>query len=144
MSVGVDQTLGGLNFVTVRDRVEIYRELKRVIAEIYSPTAFMNRVRDTTQRMNISTKHLPNLWESRRIVRGFFSVSFFRAVTTPRYAVALPEKCLAVVMDGICKIRICPYYDGFLLALSQNGLANAAELDRSIDYAIHHASYPRR
>ncbi|MCA9183455.1 MAG: hypothetical protein KDA51_18470 [Planctomycetales bacterium] len=37
ISVGVDQTIRGLNFVTVRDRVEIYRELSRVIADIYSP-----------------------------------------------------------------------------------------------------------
>ena len=31
----LDQTMGGLNFVTVRDRVDVYRQLKNIIQEVY-------------------------------------------------------------------------------------------------------------
>ncbi len=142
MSVGVDQTLGGLNFVTARDRVEIYRELKRVIAEIYSPTAFMNRVRDTTQRMNISTKHLPNLWESRRIVRGFFSVSSGLLRHRDTRWLYLRNAWQSLWM-GFAKFEFAHTTMGSYLHFRKTALLMQQELDRSIDYAIHHASYPR-
>ncbi|MEZ6077579.1 MAG: DUF4070 domain-containing protein [Pirellulaceae bacterium] len=70
ISVGVDQTIGGLNFVTVRDRVEIYQELSRVITDIYSPSAFMSRVLDTARRLDLNSRHQPNAWEWRRMPRA--------------------------------------------------------------------------
>ncbi len=48
-----DQTVGGLNFVTIRDRAVVYRQLRNVIDAIYSPRAFMDRVLDTTRRLKI-------------------------------------------------------------------------------------------
>jgi len=33
-----DQTLSGLNFVTTRDRVEIYKELRNIIGAVYTPS----------------------------------------------------------------------------------------------------------
>ncbi len=71
---GVDQTIGGLNFVTQRDRVEIYRELRSIITQIYSPKAFLDRVMDTTSRIQIRNKHTPNWWEFKRMLRGFFVI----------------------------------------------------------------------
>ncbi len=70
----LDQTIGGLNFVTQRDRVEIYRELRSIITQIYSPQAFLDRVMDTTSRIQIHNKHVPNWWEFKRMLRGFFVV----------------------------------------------------------------------
>lgn len=73
---GVDHTGTGLNFVTMRDRVNIYRELQKIVFAIYQPQAFMDRVLDTTGRLKFRTRHRPGLWESRRMLRGFFSVAY--------------------------------------------------------------------
>lgn len=75
VTTGVDHLGTGLNFITMRDRVSIYRELHTIIGHIYSPQAFMDRVLDTTRRLNFATKHKPGSWEFKRMVRGFFSVS---------------------------------------------------------------------
>ncbi len=70
-SSSFDQTIGGLNFVTVRDRREVYRQLLHVVETIYSPKAFMERVLDTTKRLNLQSKHRLSLWELKRLARGF-------------------------------------------------------------------------
>ncbi|MEL7336128.1 MAG: radical SAM protein [Planctomycetota bacterium] len=58
-----DQTASGLNFVTMRDRLEIYQELRNIVKNVYSPRAFMDRVLDTTRRIKIKNRHLPSHWE---------------------------------------------------------------------------------
>ncbi|MCB4768117.1 B12-binding domain-containing radical SAM protein [Ancylobacter sp. Lp-2] len=46
-----DQCTGGLNFTTLRPRVEILKDYRRVIEEIYAPQAFFERVREMTHKL---------------------------------------------------------------------------------------------
>jgi radical SAM superfamily enzyme YgiQ (UPF0313 family) len=73
-----DQTSGGLNFVTTRDRVEVYDEYLNVIQSVYSPKAFMNRILKTTMALKPRRKHWAKGWELKRNLKGMWrSIKFF-------------------------------------------------------------------
>lgn len=72
---GADQTAAGLNFITTRDRVQIFDEYAHVISEIYNPRAFLNRILRTTRMLKLRRRHIPSLWELRRNLRGLWNVT---------------------------------------------------------------------
>ena len=74
---GEDKDAAELNFVTSRDRVEIYREYKHVIQTIYSPQVFMDRILSTTLRLKGKGKHRPRGWEARRALLGWMRVAWW-------------------------------------------------------------------
>jgi len=65
-----DNTTGGLNFITTRERDEIYDEYLNVIQTVYSPKEYFDRVIDTTKRLNIRRRHLAKGKELRRNIMG--------------------------------------------------------------------------
>lgn len=137
-----DQTVGGLNFVTMRDRVEIYRELRNIIKTVYSPQAFMDRVIDTTTRLNLRNKHVPNLWEFRRMVRGFFSISR-RLLADPRTRWLYLRNAFRALRMGPTKFEYAHTIMGAFLHFDRQTAKIIASLDESIHYAENHADYPR-
>jgi radical SAM superfamily enzyme YgiQ (UPF0313 family) len=67
-----DQCSAGLNFQTRRPRAEILRHYRRVLAESYSPKAYLGRVLRVGAAMNCSGKRLALPWRTRvRELRGF-------------------------------------------------------------------------
>lgn len=139
---GVDQTISGLNFVTTRDRVDIYEDLKKVIGEIYSPQAFMDRVLQTTRRVNLGSKHVPNWWEFRRMSRGFVRVAagLLGDRTTRRLYLRNAWKTLWMGPD---KFEFAHTLMASYLHFRNQANNMHAELDRSIEFAKHQADYPR-
>lgn len=70
-----DQSTGGLNYITTRDRLEILDEYANVVKTIYSKENYFNRVLRTTRKLNTKRKHVPQtLVEIKRSVKGFFSI----------------------------------------------------------------------
>jgi radical SAM superfamily enzyme YgiQ (UPF0313 family) len=139
---GLDQTLGGLNFVTTRDRVEIYSELSRIIEAIYSPEAFMARVLDTTGRLQLNSRHRPNAWQWRRLLRGFVAISsslLWRRETRMPYL----KTAWAALGMGFQKFEYAHTTMGAFLHFRKQALALRAELERAIDFAKYEATYPR-
>jgi len=137
-----DQTIGGLNFVTMRDRVEIYRELRQIIESVYSPRAFMDRVLDTTGRIKIKNKHLPNLWEGRRMIRGFRTI-FWRMLADPRTRWLYLRNFFRAAMMGPTRFEYAHTIMGSFLHFDAQTHKMLKALDESIDFAQHHATYPR-
>ncbi len=72
----VDQTVAGLNFITTRDRIEIFNEYVGVVESIYAPKSYMNRALKLAMRLKGKTKHRPRLFEHVRNMRGFFRISW--------------------------------------------------------------------
>ncbi len=67
-----DQCSAGLNFQTRRPRAEILRHYRRVLAESYSPKAYLGRVLRVGAAMNCDGKRLTLPWRNRvRELRGF-------------------------------------------------------------------------
>jgi radical SAM superfamily enzyme YgiQ (UPF0313 family) len=71
----VDQTLAGLNFVTTRDRLEIFEEYESVVRTLYDPQVYFDRVLRTGLALGSSVPRWPSLWELRRNLLGFWRVS---------------------------------------------------------------------
>jgi hypothetical protein len=57
----VDQTTSGLNFVTVRPRIEVLNDYLRVIEKIYDPKNYYERVILTGLNLRPDNKYKPNL-----------------------------------------------------------------------------------
>ncbi len=142
ISVGIDQTLGGLNFVTMRDRVAIYSELSRVIDNVYSPAAFMGRVLDTARRLNLNSRHKPSAWEWRRMLRGFFNVSRSLLAHRETRGHYLKTAWHSLWM-GFQKFEYAHTTMGAYLHFRRQALAMQVALAKSIAYAKYEASYPR-
>ena len=139
---GVDQTSAGLNFVTMRDRVDIYRDLKAVIGEIYSPRVFMDRVLNTTRRLNLNSKHKPNFWELKRQMRGFVSVST-KLLRNPDTRWLYLRNAWKTLWMGMDKFEFAHTAMASYLHFHNQASNMQLELERSIEYAMNEASYPR-
>jgi len=137
-----DQTLSGLNFVTVRDRVEIYKELRSIIAAVYTPEAFLGRVMDTTRRIQIRNKHLPNAWEFSRMLRGFFTISK-RMLSDPDTRWLYAKNSFRAMLMGPTKFEYAHTVMGAYLHFHKQTDKMLVALDESIRFAEQEAEYPR-
>ena len=137
-----DQTISGMNFVTMRDRVEIYHELRNIIATVYTPQAFMGRVMDTTRRINIQNKHVPNAWEFRRMFKGFRTIAW-RLLSDRRTRWLYMKNFVQAAMMGPTKFEFAHTIMGSFLHFDLQTQKMLDALDQSIDYTENHAKYPR-
>ncbi|HBE69603.1 MAG TPA: B12-binding domain-containing radical SAM protein [Planctomycetaceae bacterium] len=142
VTTGVDQTIGGLNFVTKRDRVEVYNDMYRLIDRIYSPRAFMDRVLETTRRLQMNPKHRPNWWEAKRMLRGFISVSTSLLANHESRWLYLRNAWKTFWM-GPAKFEFAHTVMGSFLHFRRQTQAIQAGLLRGVQYAKHEATYPR-
>jgi radical SAM superfamily enzyme YgiQ (UPF0313 family) len=139
---GVDHTGTGLNFVTMRDRVDIYRELRTIINAIYSPQAFMDRVLDTTQRLNFKTRHMPGWWEGKRMIRGFFNVSWSLLKRRETRWLYLRNAWKSLWM-GIDKFEYAHTTMGGYSHFKRQSDVLVESLSESIKYFTHNSPFPR-
>ncbi len=137
-----DQTASGLNFVTQRDRVEIYKELRTIISHVYSPRAFMDRVIDTASRLQIQNKHVPNWWEFKRMFRGFCVITM-RMLSDPRTRWLYMRNFVRAAMMGPTKFEYAHTVMGSFLHFDKQTRKIIEGLDLSIEFAENQAEYPR-
>ncbi|EMI45454.1 B12-binding domain-containing radical SAM protein [Rhodopirellula sp. SWK7] len=137
-----DQTISGLNFVTMRDRVEIYQELQNIIETVYSPRAFMDRVLDTTKRLKIENRHIPNGWEFRRMFRGFLTIAW-RMLADKRTRWLYVRNFIQAGLMGPTKFEYAHTITGSFLHFDAQTRKMLSALSLSIDFAQNHATYPR-
>ncbi|WP_231603323.1 B12-binding domain-containing radical SAM protein [Neorhodopirellula pilleata] len=137
-----DQTISGLNFVTTRDRVEIYRELHNIIEAVYSPKAFMDRVIDTTKRLKIQNKHIPDAWEFKRMFKGFRTIAW-RMLADRRTRWLYMRNFIQAAMMGPTKFEYAHTITGSFLHFDAQTQKMLVALRQSIDFAENHAEYPR-
>ena len=137
-----DQVIGGLNFVTTRDRVEIYRELKTIIEAVYSPRMFMDRVIDTAGRMRIRNKHVPSGWELRRMLRGFRVIAT-RLLSDRRTRWLYLRNFIKAARMGPTKFEYAHTIMGSFLQFDLQTRRILKSLDESIEFAETQATYPR-
>jgi radical SAM superfamily enzyme YgiQ (UPF0313 family) len=72
----VDQTVAGLNFITTRNRFEIFEEYLNVVRTIYAPKAYMDRVLRVGKMLKCKSKHIPRFFEIKRHIPAFFRLSY--------------------------------------------------------------------
>ena len=140
---GEDNQAAELNFVTSRDRVEIYREYKNVIQTIYDPQVFMDRVLSTTMRLKVKGKHRPRGWEARRALLGWTRVAWW--MTKNRSVRRLYwRNTLRTLFMGTAKVQYCQSMMALYMHFENQSEFVATQMDENIDHATNHATYPRQ
>lgn len=71
----VDQTSSGLNFITIRPRIDILRDFLRVERTVYDPENYFKRVTDTALQLKRSSKYRPGFKKSLKTGLAFFKLS---------------------------------------------------------------------
>ncbi|MEM7313690.1 MAG: DUF4070 domain-containing protein, partial [Planctomycetota bacterium] len=139
---GEDQQAAGLNFITTRDRVEIYREYQRLIRHIFSPQAFMDRILDSATRIQFAYKHQPSLWEWKRNLKGLFATATWM-LARPEIRKLYLRNCLKTARHGIASFDYAHRMMSMYMHFQPQTEHLCSELDRNIDFALHDAPYPR-
>ncbi|MDA0589186.1 MAG: DUF4070 domain-containing protein [Planctomycetota bacterium] len=139
----LDQTVGGLNFVTSRDRVEIYKEFRNVIDSTYSAQNYMDRVLATTRLLNPQRLHLGSWFEAKRMLRGYFGIAFrltFKRSTCRLYW----RNSILTFLMGPAKFEYAHGLMASFLHFEQQSQHIRDSIDVAIDFATNHATYPRQ
>jgi radical SAM superfamily enzyme YgiQ (UPF0313 family) len=71
-SEAADQTAGGLNFITTRDRIEIFEEYLNIIERAYDPKQYFDRILFTCKKLRPRRRHWAKGWEMRRNLKGLY------------------------------------------------------------------------
>jgi hypothetical protein len=67
----IDQTTSGLNFMTLRPRVEILRDYLKIIESVYHPKNYYDRVLLTARQLQVVNKHKPGLGKMLNMAKAF-------------------------------------------------------------------------
>jgi hypothetical protein len=138
-----DNQAAGLNFVTTRDRVAIYRDYKQVIESIFSPRAYMDRVLDTTRKLKPCGRHRARgWWQVKRELRGFLSTALWM---TSRKAVRWYywRNTLLTMLMGSKKFDVAQTLMAMYMHFEKQARCVTRELDENIEFSLHAAAFPR-
>ncbi len=73
--VDIDQTTSGLNFATLRSRMDILQDLVKVLQHVYHPERFYERILQTATYLKPANKHRLSFAEVLKLARGFLNIS---------------------------------------------------------------------
>jgi len=141
-SGGNDNTAEGLNFVTFRDRVEIYRELANVVRALYNPRSFMDRVLATTARMQIARRHPVGWWEFKRVVCGLFCTVKVLGLGKETGRLYWRNTLRSLLM-GWREFEFAQMMMAAYPHFQRQMPHVLAQIDEAIEFDIHQATYPR-
>ena len=138
-----DNQASGLNFVTTRDRVEIYREYKHVVETIYSPQVFMDRILATTRRIMLTPKFVPSKAQRRRFFLALLRVAWWMTKNSSvrRY---YWRNSLKTLFMGRGKFSFAQSQMMLYMHFGKQSKFVSDQLAVNIDYAVNKASYPRK
>lgn len=81
---GGDQCTAGLNYDTLRPKLDILRDYRRIVDEIYQPEAYFARVKNVSLSLNSSRKKLSlSLWHHLRDMRGLARIIWRQGIVAP-------------------------------------------------------------
>ncbi len=138
----VDNTVGGLNFITTRDRVDIYEDYRRVVAAIYDPKRFMARVMRTTKMLNLKRLQKPSISELLTMGKALTRIAWWMT-KNPQTRWHYWMNTLRSLPMGMAKFEFCQSHMASYMHLGKQSVRAASEMLVGIDYAKNGASYPR-
>ncbi len=141
-TITVENTTGGLNFVTTRDRVDVYDDYRRIISTIYDPGVFMRRVMRTTRMLRPERRQTPSLGELRRNAVAFLRIAWWMT----RHAEVrwhYWNNTIRTFWMGMAKFEFAQSMMAPYMHLSKQAARVRHEMQLGINFAQHKATYPR-
>jgi radical SAM superfamily enzyme YgiQ (UPF0313 family) len=138
-----DNTTGGLNYVTTRDRMQIYEDYARIVSTVYNPVRYMQRVMRTTHMLRPERRQQPSLREFRTMVMAFFRIAWWMTCNSSVRWCYWKNTLLSVFM-GPAKFEFCQSHMAAFMHLGRQAARVELEMKSAIDFAVHTATYPRK
>lgn len=138
-----DNQADGLNFVTTRDRAEIYREYRDVLTAVFNPRNFMDRVLATTKRINVRYVHKPSIREFLRDMRSLISTAWWMTMNKSVRRLYWRNTFKAAFL-GFDKFDYAQRMMTMYRHFEHQSETVIRQMDVNIDFAINRATYPRK
>ncbi|MEQ8208976.1 MAG: B12-binding domain-containing radical SAM protein [Lacipirellulaceae bacterium] len=139
---GTDQSMG-LNFITTRDRVEIYEEYRGVIDTVYNANAYLDRVLSTAQRLKPRPHYRTGPRETLRDLKGLARLAWWMTrnrETRLRYW----RNSFKTAFMGRGRFKYAQAAMMMYMHFARQSQHVLLQLDASIHFAKHEANYPRK
>lgn len=137
-----DNTTGGLNFVTTRDRAEIYDDYRRVVATVYDPARYMARVMRTTQMLVPERRQKPSISELIKMAKALTKIAWWMTCN-PKVRWHYWRNTLRSIPMGMAKFEFCQSHMAAFMHLGKQSDRVGGEMQMGIDFALNTATYPR-
>ena len=139
---GLENTTGGLNFVTTRDRADVYDDFRRVVMSVYDPARYMRRVMRTTRMLVHERRQKPSAKELRKLATALVQIAWW-ATCTPKVRWHYWGNTLRTMFMGMAKFEFCQSHMAAFMHLGNQTARVEVDMQVNIDYARNGASYPR-
>lgn len=139
---GADNTTSGLNFITTRDRVDVYEDFRHVISTIYDPKNYMARVMRTTRMLSLQRRQKPSFGELRKMTKALVQIAWWMTCQ-PEVRWHYWGNTWRSMLMGMAKFEFCQSHMATFMHLSQQTVRATREMQIGIDYAKDGANYPR-
>ena len=137
-----DNTTGGLNFVTTRDRVDVYADYRRVIRTVYDPARYMARVMRTTRMLVPERRQKPSVKELYKMAKALVQIAWWMTCNrSVRYHYW--SNTIQTLFMGMAKFEFCQSHMAAFMHLGKQAARVEKEMQLGIDFATLHATYPR-
>ena len=133
---------GGLNFITTRDRAEIYDDYRRVLTSVYDPARYMQRVLRTTRMLVPERRQKPSFREFRKMTKALIRIAWW-ATCTPKVRWHYWGNTVRSAFMGFAKFEFCQSHMAAYMHLGKQTARVEVDMTVNIDYAKNIASYPR-
>ena len=137
-----DNTTGGLNFVTTRDRVDVYDDYRRVVSAVYDPRRYMQRVMRTTQMLVPERRQKPSLRELIKMGKALVKIAWWMT-GNPKVRWHYWKNTIRTVFMGMAKFEFCQSHMAAFMHLGNQTARVQTDMQVCIDYARSSATYPR-
>ena len=137
-----DNTTGGLNYVTTRDRADIYDDYRRVVGTVYDPARYMARVMRTTRMLKPERRQKPSLKEVMTMGKALARIAWWMT-KNPKVRWHYWSNTLRTLPMGMAKFEFCQSHMAAFMHLGKQSDRVAVEMQMGIDFAKGKATYPR-
>jgi len=137
-----DNTTGGLNFVTTRDRAEIYDDYRRVVSAVYEPATFMRRVMRTTRMIKAERRQQPSFSEWKKMTKALIQIAWWMT-RNPSVRWHYWGNTVRSIFMGMQKFEFCQSHMAAFMHLGKQTARVEHEMQLGIDFAKETATYPR-
>jgi hypothetical protein len=139
---GADQA-GGLNFLTIRDRAEVYREYGRVLRNVYGPRQYLDRVLATARRIEPKSRRQAAWPEALRGIRAMIRLAWWMTRQRELRRLYWRNSFIGLAIG----LRRFDYMQRMMLMyrhLGPQARHIASLIDGNIEFAEQQAPYPRK
>jgi hypothetical protein len=130
---GGDQCTTGINFDPLRPKVDILRDYRRIVQEIYQPGPFFDRALRVALAMNCSQKRLKlSLWHHLRDLRGLANLIWQAGVKAP-WRMHFWKIFATILSRNPAALRYALNFAGFYLHFGPFSRYVVEHIDRAIE-----------